>query len=607
MTDFRDFAGGLCAPTKALVQSTPPKTKSRSLAALGMTIRLDRQSRLDRKCVPNRISGMVAGNRLPWNEGRRARGLSPRYSCHALHLVRYPQNSMAKKKLSRKKGAAEKPVSERRSELAGRLLRHLTEKRWARAGQRVGVAVSGGADSVGLLSLLQELQAKLGIVLSVVHFNHKLRGRASEADEKFVARLAARYDLPFYVDREDISAKSQRERRNLEDVARRARYAFFDRLVAEGRVDKVAVAHTADDQAETVLAHILRGTGLAGLGGIHPEVGCVFRPLLGFRRGELRAYLKARRQVWKEDVTNRDTKRMRARIRLKLMPLLEKNFQPAVVEHLCQLADLAREDEGWPESSAELRLFLNAKEDKGEWRISLRDLIAPPAPFGEAKDELWSRSAPEAMSKRMIRLLVKRVKPRCGQLSTVHVDAVLRMAQHPDSGKVIQLPGGVEVRRQREFLSFRAVENQGPSRALSAAHPFAAHAFEHRVELGSRPAEVSLVEQSCCLRFTVIDWPGQGRETSTTGAVLDRERIGLPLVVRNWRPGDSLQPLGHQKRHKLSRLLNELGVSRWEKVCWPVLACGEKVAWARGLPVSVEFAADNSTREGVAISEVPIA
>jgi tRNA(Ile)-lysidine synthase len=520
------------------------------------------------------------------------------------------------------------------SELGVRLLQHLREKRWAGAGQRVGVAVSGGADSVGLLLLLVELRAKLGIVLSVVHFNHKLRGRASEADEKFVGKLAAQFDLPFYVEHEDISAKSKRERRNLEDAARRARYAFFDRLVAEGRVDKIAVAHTADDQAETVLAHILRGTGLAGLGGIHPEVGCVFRPLLRCRRAELRAYLKARRQPWKEDATNRDTKRMRARIRLKLVPLLEKNFQPAVVEHMCQLGDLAREDEAWLESSAELRVFLNAKGEKGEWRIPLRDLVAAqgryeksnssgataqfladvdvgakaPPPGGLTDDmtcsdggEFWRRNAPEAMSKRMIRLLVKRVKPYCGQLSAVHVDAVLRMAQQVDSGKLVQLPGGVEVRRERDSLLFRAAGKSRPGQAPRA------QSFSYTVKLGKNPMEVAVAESRCCLRFTVIDWPGEGRETSRTGAVLDRGRVGLPLVVRNWRPGDSMQPVGHQKRHKLSRLLNELGVSRWEKASWPVVACGERIAWVKGLPVSAEFAADSSTREGVAISEVPIA
>ena len=480
---------------------------------------------------------------------------------------------------------------------------HLQQDYGALAGQRIGVAVSGGADSVALLLLLLELRQKLGFVLSVVHFNHKLRGRASEGDEKFVASLAAGHNLPFFVTREDIASKSARERANLEDAARRARYAYFERLTAEGKLDRVAVAHTADDQAETVLGHILRGTGLAGLAGIHPEVGCVFRPLLHMRREDLRRYLRAGKQSWREDATNRDTKRMRARIRLKLMPLLEKQFQPAVVEHLCQLASFAREDEAWLESSAALRVFLNAREDKGEWRISLRDLLAAHTQANQPKElgELWQRDAPQAMSKRLIRLLVKKVKPHSGQLSAVHVNAVLRLAEQADSGKSLLLPGGVEVRRLRDALAFRAVPD---ARANSRAVP--PKSFCHPVKLGPQAVEVALLEQSYRLRFTVIDWPPQGRETNVTGAVLDRERIRLPLMVRNWRPGDSMQAVGHQKRHKLSRLLNELGVSRWDKVWWPVLTSGEAIAWTRGLPVSSELAPSDSTREVVVITEVPI-
>jgi tRNA(Ile)-lysidine synthase len=117
---------------------------------------------------------------------------------------------------------------------------------------------------------------------------------------------------------------------------------------------------------------------------------------------------------------------------------------------------------------------------------------------------------------------------------------------------------------------------------------------------------VPLPEQSCRLRLTVIDWPAEGRETKVTEALLDRDRIRLPLTVRNWRPGDSMQPVGHQKRHRLSRLLNELGVSRWQKTSWPVVDSGGKIAWTRGLPVSAEFAAGTNTRQGVAITEVPI-
>jgi tRNA(Ile)-lysidine synthase len=488
------------------------------------------------------------------------------------------------------------------SELSARLLRRLQEQHWAKPGQRLGVAVSGGADSVALLLLLLELREKLGVVLLVVHFNHQLRGRASNSDEKFVAGLAAKHDLAFFVAREDISRKSKRERANLEDAARRARYAFFERLAGEHQVDKIVVAHTADDQAETVLAHIFRGTGLAGIGGIHPQVGCVLRPLLAFRRAELRTYLRARHQSWREDATNRDTKRTRARIRLKLVPFLEKQFQRAVVEHLCQLADLAREDNAWLESSAELRLFLNAKETQGEWRIPLRDLLAAHGKRERSYglDELWQRSAPQAISKRLIRLLVKRVKPHSGQLSSVHVDAVLRLAEQPDSGKTLPLPGGVEVRRERDSLIFRPGTQRGEGKPVSGAKSFSQVA----VELSGRATEVPLLEQSHRLCFRVIDWPPEGRETSSIGAVLDRERICVPLVVRPWQPGDWMQPVGHQRRHKLSRLLNELGVSRWAKESWPVLVCGGEIAWTRGLPVAVEFAVGESTRKAVVITEV---
>ncbi|HXY00935.1 MAG TPA: tRNA lysidine(34) synthetase TilS [Candidatus Limnocylindrales bacterium] len=499
------------------------------------------------------------------------------------------------------KKSPRKSARPERADLVQRLLQQHRRHPIASAGQRIGVAVSGGADSVALFLLLLELREKLGIVLSVVHFNHKLRGKASDTDEKFVAKLAAQHDLEFFVAREDIAAKSKRERANLEEVARRSRYAFFDRLVSEGRVDRIAVAHTADDQAETVIAHILRGTGLAGVAGIHPEAGAVFRPLLRIRRAELRDYLRARHQNWREDATNRDIKRTRARIRHKLMPMLEKQFQPAVVEHLCQLADLAREEDAWLNSSAELRLFLVAKEDRGEWRVLLRDLIAPklePEALDSVKNA-WSRSAAEAMSKRMIRLLVKRVKPRSGQLSAVHVNDLLELAQRADSGKALHLPGGVEVRREYDALFFRAMAEGLPE--AGEAKP-----YSYPVNLSARQTELNVVENSCSLRFTVIDWPPQGRETSDTGAVLDQQKLCAPLVVRNWRPGDAVQSFGHQKRHKLSRLLNEVGVSRWEKASWPVLTSDGKIAWVRGLPVAGEYAAGKSTRTGVVITEVPL-
>jgi tRNA(Ile)-lysidine synthase len=456
---------------------------------------------------------------------------------------------------------------------------------WLAPGERIGVAVSAGADSVALLHLLMEVRQHSGIVLSVVHFNHKLRGKASDADERFVRQLASRHELEFFVAREDIAARAKCERRNLEEVARKARYAFFERLVQEERIAKVAVAHTADDQAETVLAHILRGTGLAGLGGIHPASGAVFRPLLRVRREELRTYLRLKQQGWREDATNLDTKRMRARIRQQLLPLLERNFQPAVVEHLCQLSEHARKDEKYLDALAREWQKSLAQVFSQEIRLPLSEFLA----------------GQNALQARVLRQIVESVKPRGGQLSAVHVAGILRLASQNDSGKAFDLPGGVEVRRDRDTLRFRATATS----AHRGRSETSAREYSYEVNLRSGEAEVHLVELSCRLHFRVIDWPREGRETSGTGAVLDRDRLRLPFVVRNWRPGDAMRPLGHRKRHKLARLLNEKSVSRWEKECWPVLTSAGQLAWVRGLPVSAELAAGAKTRKAVLITEEP--
>ena len=207
-----------------------------------------------------------------------------------------------------------------------------------RAGDRVGVGVSGGADSVALLRLLEELSAELGIRLAVLHFNHQLRGAESDADESFVAQLAAARGIEFLAGREDVAAAPAGAGWNLEDAARRLRYAFFASAVKAGRVTRVAVAHTADDQAETVLARLVRGTGPAGLASIYPVKGHVVRPLLEIRRSELRSYLTTLGQSWREDASNLDLTRLRARLRHQVLPVLERELQPAIVEHLGRLA-----------------------------------------------------------------------------------------------------------------------------------------------------------------------------------------------------------------------------------------------------------------------------
>jgi tRNA(Ile)-lysidine synthase len=504
----------------------------------------------------------------------------------------------------RRTKASAKRARREHNGLAQRVLRSMQRQRMAAPGERVGVAVSGGSDSVALLLLLEELREKLGIVLSVVHLNHQLRGRASDADEKFVAGLAAARGLAFHLERAKVASEAKRTRTNVEEMARRFRYEFFERLVKESRVDRIAVAHTADDQAETVLAHILRGTGLAGLGGIHPAVNHSVRPLLDVRRAELRRYLKERKQRWREDSTNRDVTRLRARIRKTLLPLLEKKFQPAVVKHLSALAELAREDEAFLNAMAEQSAAALAAESGTGVRISANDLLRPwkeskLAAAGRAGEERDLSDAARALSKRLIRKIVERVKRRPGQLNAQHVDSVLELARHGRSGSVLQLPGGVEVERDLDDLLVRP---QAGATSVTAGNE-AGRTFEYAVKLDERGACVAVVELGCVFRLRVIDWPPKRRETIEGAAVLDRKRLLEPLVLRSWRPGDAFCPAGHQRPHKLKRLFLERRISRRERMAWPVLTSGGVIAWARGFPVAADFAPDAHTQAGIVIAE----
>jgi tRNA(Ile)-lysidine synthase len=332
-------------------------------------------------------------------------------------------------------------------QLERRFASHLRRQSWFRPGLKLGAAVSGGADSVALLRLLAKLRPRLGIVASAVHFNHRLRGRASEADERFVAALAEELGMTLHIGRGDVAEKARREKANLEDAARRARYAYFQTLSERGIVECVLTAHTMDDQAETVLGHILRGTGLSGLAGIHPAAGAVRRPLLGFRRDELRRYLRRSRQRWREDASNRDTGRTRARVRRILLPLLAKRFNPAAVEHLAGLAGRALEESAALDAlSAKLVETLVSFAD-GRAQFGVKELLDP---LGLEDPEALS-----ALRSRLIRAVVERTKRRPGQLSSGHVEAIVRLAREGETGKRLQIPGGLDVLRERHALLFR--------------------------------------------------------------------------------------------------------------------------------------------------------
>jgi tRNA(Ile)-lysidine synthase len=243
-------------------------------------------------------------------------------------------------------------------------------------GMRLGVAVSGGADSVALLRQLVELWQELGLVLTVLHVHHGIRGAEADADVIFVEQLAAQLGLRFLRHDVDTLARADTEQETVEEAARKLRYTWFENLLAQNQLDAVATAHTLDDQAETVLLKLLRGAWTEGLAGIFPVVqsagGLILRPFLRTRRAEIEAWLKQLGQAWREDSTNIDSVYTRNRIRHTLLPILAE-YNPQVASQLVNIATIARaEEEYWQRELDRLlpSLLLPGKAVRGGGRAS---------------------------------------------------------------------------------------------------------------------------------------------------------------------------------------------------------------------------------------------
>jgi tRNA(Ile)-lysidine synthase len=493
----------------------------------------------------------------------------------------------------------------KRTRLEQQVLATICRYEMLHAGDRVAVAVSGGGDSVALLRLLQDLAVELGITLLVAHFNHGLRGEESDVDEYFVARLARDANLAFISERADVAAAARSRRWNLEDAARRLRYQFFEGIVESARATRVAVAHTADDQAETILGRLIRGTGISGLVGICPVVGHIVRPLLEIRRDDLRRFLERQHQTWREDSTNLDTRRLRARLRHQILPGLERGFSVGLVSHLCQLARLARDEEAFWATLEEDRFRALVTETSGGLSVAVPNLLAPLelTHAAAALPGLDLRHVSRALTRRLVRRTLAQLRGDRFGFTSQHVEQVIHLAGESASGRRIELPGSIAVEKNFGRLLFRraiTVACGAGKREMAARAP----AYEYVVDIPERgSATITVAELGRKFRLKLIDWPVLASDTNIVAQALDADRLCGPLVLRNWRPGDAYRPRGRGRVQKLKTMFSDARIAVRERARWPVLTSGGKLVWARGMPPAEEFAAGSATRAGLVIEE----
>jgi len=437
---------------------------------------------------------------------------------------------------------------------------------------KVVVAVSGGPDSVCLLDVLFALKDELQISLVVAHFEHGLRPGEDQQETEFVSRLAGSYGLEFYTER--ASAGLAYGRGSLEERARKERYQFLTKIKEKVKAQKIALGHQLDDQAETVLMRLLRGSGPLGLGAIPPvRDALIIRPLIKVSREEVQDYLRQKGILWMQDSSNLQPVHMRNRIRLELLPML-KMYQPRILEVLARTAEIIREDENILVSQAQEWLDQNALRLKQD-QISI------------AIDKL--SQLPKALQRRVLRCAIGHVGQGLRKISLKHLDLTLHMCFAKAPQGQIYLPGNLAVKKRYNqiIIAPKSYEHYKRYRyKLQGPGVYKLEAIESSIEVAE-------------LDYLQMDATGAPPWT----AYLDASKIEFPLIVRPFQRGDRFVPLGMKGTKKLHDLFVDMKIPTELRNELPIVCSGSSIVWVTGLRIDERF---KVTKEGEKVLKLAI-
>lgn len=455
-------------------------------------------------------------------------------------------------------------------ELRQRVCRFMQEEARLEAGETLVVAVSGGLDSAVLLDVLNHLRDRLGIGLHAAHFDHRLRP-GSAADSQFAAGLARARGLPCTCGAGDVAGHARSHKLSLEAAGRLLRYRFLDEVAQATGSRHIALAHHANDQAETVLLRLLRGSGTGGLAAMSSvRQERYVRPLLEVERPVLETYARECRLEFREDPSNRDLRFVRNRVRGELLPHLQQRYNPAIVRVLGRTAQVLRDEDQLLDQLAQQALQTVLCEQSG------RKIVLAAQPLLDYHI---------AVQRRIVRMLFEARGE--GPFDFAHVEAVLQRAGRPDSG-LYSLGAGWRMQRAADRLILRRGTFPAVEMALRV------------------PGQVPIPTHGCTLATQLLPAGCFSALKDRLGgwrAALDASQTGTRLLLRSPRPGDRFQPLGMSGRKKLSDLLID---RKWPRILRDeilLLICGDQIAWVAGLGPGHLFRVRESTRQ-ILLAEV---
>lgn len=437
-------------------------------------------------------------------------------------------------------------------------------------GDKILIAYSGGADSTGLLLSFLELREEMGLELFLGHFNHKLRSSADE-DERFVKNMAQKYSLPLFVGSKDVRSYAKKHRLNLEEAGRKLRYDFLKRIALKIGATRVATGHTMNDQAETFFMRLMRGSGLRGLSGIFPAVEkVIIRPLLRVKREDIEFFLREKEVDFREDESNFDRRFLRNRIRLDLIPYLQKDFNPEILIRVERFVTLLQAEEELLEEMTEEEAAKAILEKKGQIQLDLTLLL----------------DMPRAMARRIVRAFIFKLKGDLRDISFQDVESILTLGP----GKEVHL---------KEKLVLKREQNRIFLKKINPAFMHYEYSWQGIIPLEIKELPVRFEGKKRKQGQSPLDFNDKAR------AFLDYRKLEFPLTIRNRREGDRYQPLGSPGRKKLKEIMRAKGVFSQERERRPVFFNKDEIVWILGLPVAEKYKVDSKTRDIFEISVFP--
>ncbi len=418
-------------------------------------------------------------------------------------------------------------------------------------GNGVIIGLSGGADSVALFLLLCELRASFSLKLCAVHLNHGIRGSEADEDESFCKKLCAEYETEFVSRKDDIPAVAAAEGITVEEAGRKRRYEFFEEIRSERSADKIAVAHNRNDNAETVLHRILRGTGIKGLAGIPPVRGNIVRPLLGCGREEIEEYIAAAGKSFRSDSTNFQNDYTRNKIRNVLIPYLERDFNGSVTEALLRLSELSSERESFTQRIVSERFRLCSSDENGSLSVKIAELN---------KNDVF-------IVKEIIRLALKTAAKSLKDIDMRHIDAVLDI-KDGKTGRKIELPYGLTARKSYERL---IIENRMKENS--------------ELCLSCEPGKKTIVPDSGISVLLSLEEKQFGFSELLCTKIFDYDKITDELTVRTRQNGDLFTK-------KLKDWFIDKKTDRERRAFIPLLCSGKNVLVILDDSEKINFAAN---------------